>query len=85
MLSQRLWRSFGKCSRSIPVSESKRMGKQIYQVYDYQDYLNAQKEANKQKKDFDPEQFITNLSKELGKSKEETMKIAKKLIDEKLK
>ena len=60
--------------------ESKRIGKQIYQVYDYQDYLDKQ-----QKKDFDPEQFITKLSKELGKSEEETMKIAKKLIDEKLK
>lgn len=61
------------------------MGKQIYQVYDYQDYLDKQKEANKLPEDFDPEQFITKLSKELGKSKEETMKIAKKLIDEKLK
>ena len=59
------------------------MGKQIYQVYDYQDYL--AKQQQKKDKDFDPEQFISDLSKELGKSKEETMKIAKKLIDEKLK
>lgn len=58
------------------------MGKQLYQVYDYQEYLDKQKEA---KQKVDPEQFISDLSRELGKSKEETMKIVKKLIDEKLK